>query len=148
MEVRGETDFSDQPSILVKEGEEENVLSGDILSLLPKTNDDKVIYRADPPIQILRWPLEPGKEWINFYTVTYRQFEGTSKGEINMVVSRREQIKVAAGTFETALIEVYDAGSLRAEYWYSPRAKWIVKIRFYDPRGVLTEDELVSFRVD
>jgi hypothetical protein len=65
-----------------------------------------------------------------------------------VVVANSEILKVPAGSFEAAKIEMYDneTGRLRAQYWYSSRVKWFVKLRLFE-NGAIREQELVSFQV-
>jgi hypothetical protein len=68
-----------------------------------------------------------------------------------MTVAAFEKITVPAGNFLTARIEVYDreSGRLDAEYWYSPAAKWNVKIIHYAGGKRFTrERDLQSFKID
>jgi hypothetical protein len=66
-----------------------------------------------------------------------------------MVATGVEQLTLPAGSFEALKIEVYliSGGNLLVEYWYFPKAKWMVKSRTYLQAGV-REEELVSFKVD
>lgn len=69
--------------------------------------------------------------------------------ELRAVVTKLEQVKVAAGTFDAFKIEIYNArtGTLLNDYWYAPEVKWFVKYRVYNREGV-REEELQSFKVD
>jgi hypothetical protein len=60
-----------------------------------------------------------------------------------------EKVGVPAGVFDAIKVEAYDSktGRLTAEYWYSPKAKWMVKARSYVDMEGFREDELVGFAV-
>jgi hypothetical protein len=58
----------------------------------------------------------------------------------------REPVAVPAGKFEAVHLTYTEGGKLNREYWYSPKAKWIVLEKVYWREGGWT-DELQSFHV-
>ncbi len=56
----------------------------------------------------------------------------------------RENVTVPAGTFAAVHITYTEGGKLNREYWYSPKAKWVVLEKVYWREGGWT-DELQSF---
>lgn len=61
------------------------------------------------------------------------------------VVGRRT-VNVPAGSFDAVHITFTEGGKLSREYWYAPRAKWIVREKVYWREGGWT-DELEAFQV-
>ncbi len=58
----------------------------------------------------------------------------------------RERVAVPAGTFEAVHITYTEGGKLNREYWYSPKATWVVLEKVHWREGGWT-DELQSYRV-
>ncbi len=58
----------------------------------------------------------------------------------------RERVTVPAGPFEAVHITYTEGGKLNREYWYSPKAKWVVLEKVYWREGGWTDD-LQSFTV-
>lgn len=148
-EILSETTFDDQPSFVVRVGNEKNLYPKTSLGLLATFRGEKLVRRRNKPNQFFSWPLEPGKEWRNAYKV--ENLEKNTVGEIDrvMVISNLEKIVVQAGTFESVKIDAYDheTGRLEAEYWYSPITRSLVKFRAYTSDEGFTEEELVSFKI-
>ena len=56
----------------------------------------------------------------------------------------REKVTVPAGAFDAVHITYTEGGKLNREYWYSPKAQWVVLEKVYWREGGWT-DELQSF---
>jgi hypothetical protein len=148
-EIIDEKLFRSVACFVIKQGEQEILYTKDTLSQLVNMEDGKLTTSRDKPNAVLNWPLEQGKEWRNSYK--FEDLKKKTSGMVDrlMVVVNLETIKVSAGVFDTARVEAHDpeTGRLVAEYWYSPKVKWMVKARSYDSIDGFTEDELVSFKV-
>jgi len=142
-----ETPFRGVPCFVVNVGNEQILYTQDSLNPLVNMEDGKLITSRDKPNAVLNWPLTQGKQWRNSYK--FEDFKRGNGGVIDqsMVVSNLEKVKVSAGVFDSAKVEAYDAatGRLVAEFWYSPKAKWMVKTRLYVGIDGFTEDELIGF---
>ncbi len=57
----------------------------------------------------------------------------------------REKVTVPAGGFDAVHFTYMEGGKLNREYWYSPRAQWVVLEKVYWREGGWT-DELQSFQ--
>lgn len=145
-EVIREDTFQGVPSFVVRGKERDNFYAKGTLGLVATMKDGKLISALDKPEQLFSWPLEAGKEWRNSFTRRNLEQKSSGKSDRSMLVAGVEEIKVPAGTFEAIKIEAYGftTGRLREEYWYSPKAKWFIKIRTYLDEGLI-EEELVSF---
>jgi hypothetical protein len=148
-EVIREDIFEGIPAFVVRSGKNEDFYAKDVLGMFARTTGGKVIFKRDKPRQNLSWPLEVGKEWRNSYLRENIQEKSSQTFDYRMVAAKIEEVKVPAGTFEAFKVEVYvyHSGNLYAEYWYSPKVKWLVKEREYLRDG-LREEELMSFKVD
>ena len=148
-EVIREDTFEGIPSYVIKRGRKEYYYSKDVLGYIARIRKGKLDRKRTPPLQVLSWPLEVGKEWENPYLLE-RPKEKTSKTiDRRLVVAKVEEVKVPAGTFKAFKIERYTSysGELFTEYWYSPKVKWFVKIKRYRRDGV-RETELINYKVD
>ncbi|MBI4488828.1 MAG: hypothetical protein HY694_07050 [Deltaproteobacteria bacterium] len=148
-EVIREDLFEGVPSYVVRSGKNENYYARNVLGIFARMSGGKLIFKRDKPRQNLSWPLEVGKEWRNSYLRENIQEKSSQTFDYRMVVAKIEEVKVPAGTFEAFKVEVYvyHSGNLFAEYWYSPKVKWLVKERESLQDG-LRETELMSFKVD
>jgi len=139
--------FRGVPCFVVSVGNEQVLYTRDSLSLLVNMEGGKLIISRNKPNVVLNWPLTQGKQWGNSYK--FEDFKRKSGGVIeqSIVVSNLEKVRVSAGVFDSARVEAYDAktGRLVAEFWYSPRVKWMVKTRLYVGIDGFTEDELMDF---
>ena len=146
--IREDT-FEDVPSYVTKRGRREYFYTKDVLGEIGRMSRGRVDTKRTPPRQLLSWPLEVGKEWENPYLLERPRGEWSNTVDKRLVVSKVEEVKVPAGTFNAFKIERYDSysGELTAEYWYSPKVKWFVKRRSYRRNG-LREWELISFNID
>ena len=157
-EVIREDIFDGIPSYVTKKGLIERFYTRDSLGAIASMSESREIpiTKSEPPRQSLSWPLEIGKEWRNTYSLeSKRYFPLLLKGKHSLtidrwlVVAKVEEVKVPAGIFEAFKIEHYESDSfLYAEYWYSPKVKWFVKIRIYHRDGSVRRRELISFNVD
>lgn len=146
--VREDT-FEGVPCYVMKRGQRERFYTKNTLGEVARTREGELESKRTPPFQTFSWPLEDGKKWRNTYLREKRQ-EGSSRNfDHRLVVAKIEEVKVPAGTFDAFKIQRYDrySGNLIAEYWYSPKVKWLVKRRLYQRAG-LREWELISFKVD
>jgi hypothetical protein len=148
-EIIREDFFEGIPSYVAKADNNENYYAKDVLGIIARISGGKLVYKRNNPRQNFLWPLEIGKEWRNSYLRENVQEKSSQTFDYRMVVAGIEEVKVAAGTFETFKVEVYiyHSGKLFAEYWYSPKVKWIIKEREYLQDG-LREEELISFKLD
>jgi hypothetical protein len=144
-----EESFAGVPSFVLKRGQSEDFYTKDILGLFGTMSGGRITVKRTAPFQTLSWPLEVGKEWRNSYFVERLGEKSSESFELRAVVTKLEQVKVAAGTFDAFKIEIYNArtGALLNDYWYAPEVKWFVKSRVYNREGV-REEELWSFKVD
>jgi hypothetical protein len=144
-----EESFAGVPSFVLKRGQSEDFYTKDILGLFGTMSGGRITVKRTAPFQALSWPLEVGKEWSNSYIVERLGEKSSESLEHRVVVTKLEQVKVAAGTFDAFKIEIYNArsGTLLNDYWYAPEVKWFVRSRVYNREGV-REEELQSFKVD
>jgi hypothetical protein len=144
-----EESFAGVPSFVLKRGQSEDFYTKDVLGLLGTMSGGRITVKRTAPFQTLSWPLEVGKEWSNSYFVERLGEKSSESFEHRVVVTKLEQVKVPAGTFDAFKIEIYNArtGTLLNDYWYAPEVKWFVKSRVYNREGV-REEELQSFKVD
>jgi hypothetical protein len=148
-EIIREESFAGVPSFVLKRGQSEDFYTKDVLGLLGSMSGGRITVKRTAPFQTLSWPLEVGKEWSNSYFVERLGEKSSESFEHRVVVTKLEQVKVPAGTFDAFKIEIYNArsGTLLNDYWYAPEVKWFVKSRVYNREGV-REEELRSFKVD
>ena len=137
------------PSYVMRVGSNENSYTKDLLALQVTLQRGKVVTKRNPPYQFLSWPLEAGKEWRSVFILENIEQKSSQTLDYQIVLANFADVKVPAGNFPSFKIEVYSSqnGSLLAEEWYSPEAKWFVKERIYLSEGV-REEELTSFKVD
>lgn len=148
-EIIKEDTFEGVPSWLVKVGRNEQFYTKDTLGQLAIMSKGKLVSKRTPPRRFLVWPVEVGKEWRDTYLLENIEEKSSRNIDVRRVVSKREQVTVPAGAFEAFKIETYNSydNRLLEEHWYSPAAKWFVKIREYRREG-LREEELMSIKVD
>jgi len=112
---------------------------------------DSPRFSYDSGYQFLRFPLEIGKEW-EFKTKWRNNQNGTSgRTQFDVAVKAVESVKISAGEFDAYKLEAggwmnFDAGGSRrvsVTYWYSPKAKAIIRMTWVDRR-----DDFVSELVD
>jgi hypothetical protein len=141
--------FEGIPSYVLRSEKNENYFAKDFLGMFARMSGGKVIYKRSAPRQNFSWPLEVGKEWRNYYLRENIQEKSSQTFDYRMVVTKIEEVKVPAGTFEAFKVEVYVSysGNLFAEYWFSPKVKRAIKEREFLNEG-LREVELVSYKVD
>ena len=118
-----------------------------VLGLLAIRSGERLTSKRSAPYQLLPWPLEVGKESKLNFIVERIQEQSSQSVDARIVVANFEEIEVAAGTFETFRIEVYDnyTGKLFSEHWYSNKVKWFVKHKTYLANGA-REEELLSYK--
>jgi hypothetical protein len=140
--IIAEESFRGAPVFVVETGADEELYTKDSFAFVGSRRDGKLISEVDKAYQFVSWPLERGKEWrISF---THKDLPGGSRRDYDqiIVVMGSDKIRVRAGEYHAIKLESYGAltGHLRAEYWYSPEAKWFVKARIYTQFGVAEED--------
>jgi len=149
-EVVGEEVFRGSPVFVVRSLDEEILYDKEDFTALGARKKGNLVTEVDKTTGFLSWPLQPRKEWrvtlieknlVKNSALQYDQF---------MVVTGLEKVRLGAGEFEAIKIEAYGAftGRLRAEYWYSPKIKWIVKTRIYSDTVGATEEELSRFELN
>jgi hypothetical protein len=146
-ELVREESLAGVPSYVLRTGKEEQFYTKEALGLLATMSGGKLVLKREPPDARFSWPLVVGKEWRSSYLLENIAERSTEKFDYRMVVSGVEVVKVPAGTFAAFKIELYYGSDLLFEYWYSPKAKWFVKIKTY-PSGGMREWELISFKAD
>ncbi len=148
-EVIREDTFEGTSCYVIKRGRREYYYTKDVLGYIARKSKGRVDRKRTPPMQLLSWPLEIGKEWENPYLLERPKEKTSVTVDRRLVVAKVEEVKVPAGTFKTFKIERYTSfsGKLFTEYWYSPKVKWFVKIRRYRRNGV-RETELINYKVD
>lgn len=144
--VLGQDAFRGTPSITVTLNENRAIYSKDTLALMGIMTNGNVVLDLNKPNELISWPLHSGKEWRNSYIEKNVQRNHTRRYDRSMHVSASEQITVGAGKFAALRIDGYGfrSGRLWAEYWYSPEAKWFIKVRTYSPDDGLVEKELIE----
>ncbi len=148
-EIVREDTFEGVPTFVAKALQTEEFYTKDTLGLLATVSKGKPGPTQRPPFQFFVWPLEIGGEWRTASEGDSPEDESSSGFMLAMRVAGLEEVSVPAGTFEAFRVEMYEAysGLLIMEYWYSPKAKWMVKARQHWPNTVY-EEELRSFKVD
>lgn len=148
-EIVREDAFEGVPSYVMRAAKTEYHITKDSLGELASISEGRLAVKRDLPYEYFSWPLEVGREWRNSFLSENVQEKSSRTFDLRMVVGKIEEMKVPAGTFEAFKIETYDfySGNLVAERWYSPDAKWFIKLRIYLREG-LREEELISFKVD
>lgn len=146
--VREET-FDSVPVYVLRVGKNEHIHTKDTLSVLATLSGGKTVTKNNPPLLLLSWPLEVGKEWRNSFLVENVEQKSSQRIDMEVVVADVEQVKVPAGVFEAFRIETYafQTGELISEQWYAPQVKGFVKSRTYRQEGPV-DLELVSYKVD
>jgi len=146
--VREDT-FEGVPTYVMERGRREYFYTKDTLGDIARIREGELHSKRTPPFQTFSWPLKVGKEWRNAYLRERPQEDSSRSFDHRLVVATIEEVKVPAGTFEAFKIQRYTrySGNLLAEYWYSPKVKWLVKRRLYRRAG-LVEWKLISFKVD
>lgn len=122
--------------------------SKETLERLGAIKEGLLVTQKYGPFNNSAWPLTLGKRWKN--DIAWRDFDNEEQRRkyFLMRVAGIENVTVAAGTFLAARIQAYDSmtGRLTWEYWYSPAAKWLVKIRDYS-KSPYMEKELAKFKI-
>ncbi len=146
--VREDT-FEGVPCYVIKRGRWEYFYTKNVLGDIARIREGKLESKRTPPFQRLSWRLEVGKEWRNTYLRERPQEGSSEKFDYRLVVTKIEEVKVPAGTFEALKIGRYKfySGELQDEYWYSSKVKWFVKRRTYRREGV-GETELIDYKAD
>ncbi len=137
------------PTFVARVLRSEEFYTKDTLGLLATVSEGKPISMQRPPFQFFVWPLEVGREWRTAPERDSLEDESSSELMLLMRVTNLEEVSVPAGTFEAFRVEMYEgySGLLIMEYWYSPKVKWMVKVKQHWPNTVY-EQELRSFKVD
>jgi len=148
-EVIGEQNFRGAPSYLVSFQNETHFYSKETLGLVAIMKKGELISAMDNTDQLLSWPLHSKKQWRNSFTQKDLTSNSIRKFDRLMFTAETQEIDVPAGKLDTINIEAYgfNSGHLLAEYWYSPKVKWFVKVRSYSRGEGLIEDELLSFKI-
>jgi len=104
----------------------------------------RFVYES--PYDLLRFPLEVGKEWSFKPKWKNKQSGQTFSGTFDAEVKGLEKIQTAAGEFDAVKLEAkgYLAWSVRITYWYAPKAKAIVRMIWQDRKNDFTS-ELVEY---
>ena len=141
--------FEGEPSYVVMGEKNEVFRSKQTLERLAISRAEQIIERNVGSSGNFSWPLTLGKQWQS----TYSRQDLVSKTKrtirFSNVVSEISDITVPAGTFLSARVQRYNSanGRLMSEYWYSPKAKWNVKLRDFSDTA-FREDELIRFKID
>lgn len=143
-----EDNFHGETSYIIKTTADEVVHSKQTLERLAILKAGQLTSKRVGSSRNFSWPLTLGKQWRNNYSWEDRVNKAAHDIDSSMLVSEIGDITVPAGTFLAARVQEYDwsSGRLRREYWYSPEAKWIVKLRDYSDVAYRVE-ELTSFKI-
>ncbi len=103
-------------------------------------------FQYEQPYDLLKFPLESGKEWSFKPKWKNKQSGQTFSGTFDAEVKGFEKIQTPAGDFDAVKIEAkgYLAWSVRITYWYAPKAKAIVRMIWQDRKNDFTS-ELVEY---
>ena len=106
-------------------------------------------FAYETPYDLVRFPLEPGKEWSFKPKWKNKQSGQTFSGSFDAEVKGSEKVQTAAGEFDAVKLEAkgYLASSVRITYWYAPKAKAIVKMIWQDRKNDFTS-ELVEYSLE
>jgi hypothetical protein len=89
--------------------------------------------RLDPPMMVLKSPLEPGARWKAAFRVDGQTGESS-------FVTAQERVVVPAGTFDTIRVQIVagtpGVGGVRATHWY---AQGIGIVKSHEEKPVLEE---------
>jgi len=103
-------------------------------------------FQYEQPYDLLKFPLESGKEWSFKPKWKNKQSGQTFSGTFDAEVKGFEKIQTPAGEFDAIKIEAkgYLAWSVRITYWYAPKAKAIVRMIWQDRKCDFTS-ELIEY---
>jgi len=102
------------------------------------TEGEQIIVQYDPPIPTLQWPLKVGLKWEYRGTVDDRVLGVRRPVQNSYEVAAFEEVATPAGVFEA-----FKVVSRSATYWYSPRARFIVRYLVTTPSSGMRDFELV-----
>jgi hypothetical protein len=150
-EIANESYIRNMPVFVVTLNGDEELYAKETLGLIATKKNGQLRTERDKSNEFFNWPLVTAKEWRNAYSI--QDFVNRDSGSIDrwMVIADMEEVRVPAGTFKAVKIEAYDnkSGRLDAEYWYSPTARWFVKIRNYGlADGFVREQQLLNLKLD
>ena len=93
----------------------------DVLGLLAKKKGEKVIIKRGATFQTFAWPLKVGRKWNIVYTLEKPQEETSTNIDLQVVVTKLEEVTVPTGTFKAFKIEVRYSytDDLMSEWWTS-----------------------------
>ena len=148
-EVIREDIFEGVPCYVIRRGRRDYYYTKDVLGYIARMSKGRLDRKRTPPLQLLSWPLEVGTKWENPYLLERPKDKTAVTIDRRLVVAKAEEVKVPAGTFKAFKIERYNSysGELFAEYWYSPKIQWFVKIKRYRRDGI-RQSELINYKVD
>ena len=143
--------FQGMSTFVVTVNGEEEFYSKETLGLLATKRHGTLTTQRDKPNEFFLWPLKLSSEWKNTYNFKELASKKSALIDRMMFIPKVEDVKTAAGIFRSVKIEAYNSqsGRLDAEYWYSPTAKWFVRIRNYGlGDGFVREEQLLGFKFD
>jgi len=105
-----------------------------------------VIYKYEPEVRHLDWPLWVGKKWHHSYVVI-PAIGRRPRVEADFEVVRIEKVRVPAGRFIAFKIIQKVRGRILREMWYSPEVKFFIRYKtdFKGRRPI--KNELLEYRV-
>ena len=122
---RGKGKYDGQ-QLLVMDTEGATIYLTDSLNEKALVRKSKPSTVYDPERHVFDWPLEVAKEWQKPYQVLVGDKITRRPGRFR--VEAFEEVKTDAGMFMAfKIIEYGSGGGIRAQEWYAPEVRWIVK---------------------